>query len=423
MAQSAFGGNFKDESALAQRPSILNSCVVITAFAPLPSSGGAHMRIASTIAALARDFDVHVICTDTRPQLLEDGTDFCRENLATLTHDPSAFGLKRKFSTQMFVRYIMGSISPKSEAFALRELSADTIKLIRSADLIWLFKQTPFRVRAFPDQLDSPVVFDVDDIEERVIAKSTNCPKRLRSLIVRKTVHQRDRLLKQSNVALVCSTLDAERLDAPCPVKVLPNTYPATDASPPCYQPSSRRAVMIGQMKYFPNTDGVRWFLESIWEDVRTSVPDAHFTVAGRDSDKLLKPDPRRNIDVIGQFDDPTPILSDAAVVVVPLRHGSGTRVKILEAFAHGVPVVSTTIGAEGLDVVHGESILIADDPVEFAKHVAHVLQNREFAAHIAAGGRALFHAKYCPDTFSKTVLSIAREALQQEAPIATLAS
>lgn len=91
-----------------------------------------------------------------------------------------------------------------------------------------------------------------------------------------------------------------------------------------------------------------------------------------------------------------------------------GTRVKILEAFAHGVPVVSTTIGAEGLDVVHGESILIADDPTEFAKHVAHVLNDREFAARIAAGGQALFHAKYSPDIFSKTVLTIAREALQQ---------
>ncbi len=72
---------------------------------------------------------------------------------------------------------------------------------------------------------------------------------------------------------------------------------------------------------------------------------------------------------------------------------------------------------------MNGESILIADEPVEFAKHVAHVLHDREFAARIAAGGQALFHAKYSPAIFSKTVLSNAREALQQEAPVATLVS
>jgi glycosyltransferase involved in cell wall biosynthesis len=133
-------------------------------------------------------------------------------------------------------------------------------------------------------------------------------------------------------------------------------------------------------------------------------------TVAGRASDELFKSDPARGIDVIGRFDDPAPLLADASVVVVPLRHGSGTRLKILEAFAYGLPVVSTAIGAEGLDVVDGETILIADDPNEFADNVVYLFENRERASSLAKAGQELFLSRYSPQVFSATVMNIARE-------------
>jgi len=173
-----------------------------------------------------------------------------------------------------------------------------------------------------------------------------------------------------------------------------------------------RHAVMIGLMDYFPNKDGMGWFLDHVWDQVLERVPNAQLTIAGRCSDDLFFPEVARNIAVIGGFDDPEPILADASVVIVPLRHGSGTRLKILEAFAYGLPVVSTTIGAEGLDVVNGESILIADDPAEFAQHVVNLFEDRDCASRIAAGGTALFRAKYSPEVFSSTVLQIAHSVL-----------
>jgi len=143
---------------------------------------------------------------------------------------------------------------------------------------------------------------------------------------------------------------------------------------------------------------------------VRQQVPDARLTIAGRGSDELFSSNPERNVEVTGRLDDPASVLTRASTVVVPLRHGSGTRVKILEAFAYGLPVVSTTIGAEGLDVVDGESILIADDPVDFAENIVSLFENRERASSLARAGQELFLSKYSPQVFSATVLSIAKE-------------
>jgi glycosyltransferase involved in cell wall biosynthesis len=135
--------------------------------------------------------------------------------------------------------------------------------------------------------------------------------------------------------------------------------------------------------------------------------------IAGRAGDELFASDSARGIQVIGTFESLTPLLETASIAVVPLRHGSGTRVKILEAFAYGLPVVSTTVGAEGLDVVDSESILIADDPGKFAHHVVRLFQDPEYATHIASAGHALFLAKYSPEVFTKTILEISRDALR----------
>ena len=157
----------------------------------------------------------------------------------------------------------------------------------------------------------------------------------------------------------------------------------------------------------------MQWLFDEIWDRIRLQVPDAQLTIAGRASDELFASDPDRGIHVIGSFENPTPLLETAAIAIVPVRHGSGTRVKILEAFAHGLPVVSTSIGAEGLDVVRGESILIADDPEEFAHHVVRLFQDPDYATRIASAGHALFLAKYSPEVFTKTVLDISRGVLR----------
>jgi glycosyltransferase involved in cell wall biosynthesis len=93
-------------------------------------------------------------------------------------------------------------------------------------------------------------------------------------------------------------------------------------------------------------------------------------------------------IQVTGYVEDPTPYLESSALLIVPLRAGGGMRVKILEALARGIPVVSTTIGAEGIDVTHGEHLLIADEPAAFAQTVVRVLRDRALGDQLAEAGR-----------------------------------
>jgi glycosyltransferase involved in cell wall biosynthesis len=390
------------------------SCVVISAFAPDPSMAGSHMRVAGTILALNHDFDVHVIFTDNRPPMISRAKDFCRNNGISYTHDPRAFGLGKRVSLTGTIRFAIGCLSPRFEVMSVRRIPSHTRHTLQSADIIWIYRQSTFRFRSLPSDLESHVIVDVDDIEERVISQRTDYPRWLRSLMVRKTRFSRQRLLGSAHIALLCSDLDARRLEAPCPKAVLQNSYPV----PIVQQQSnrdSRHAVMIGMMSYFPNRDGIQWFLEEVWDRVRQQIPDAQLTIAGRASDELFAPDPGRGIDVIGSFENPTPLLEKATVSIVPLRHGSGTRIKILEAFAHSVPVVSTSIGAEGLEATDGESILLADDPAEFAQHVIALFENPKLANRIAAAGNELFHAKYSPEMFALTVLEIIRESTKSD--------
>jgi glycosyltransferase involved in cell wall biosynthesis len=134
--------------------------------------------------------------------------------------------------------------------------------------------------------------------------------------------------------------------------------------------------LFLGSMDWEPNIDAVRHFCESIWPSVRARVPDARFRVVGRQPPSSIQRLSSDTIEIVGRVPSVGEHLHRAAVFVVPLRIGGGTRLKIYEAMAAGKAVVSTTIGAEGLDVADGTNILLADDPDAFASSVVRLLQN-----------------------------------------------
>jgi glycosyltransferase involved in cell wall biosynthesis len=144
-------------------------------------------------------------------------------------------------------------------------------------------------------------------------------------------------------------------------------------------------------MQYAPNRDGVRHFAEAIFPTVRAAVPDATLYLVGHRPP--LSPSPQ--VVVTGRVADATPYYEAARVAVVPLRAGGGTRLKILEAMAHARPVVSTSVGCEGLDVRHGEHLLIADAPSAFAGAVIELLRSAPLRARLADNGRRLVEARH----------------------------
>ena len=158
--------------------------------------------------------------------------------------------------------------------------------------------------------------------------------------------------------------------------------------------PGSRRAtaelVFVGSMDWMPNDEGIRWFASDVFRLVQQRVPGARLTVVGRSPSAamraLAKGNP--NIEVTGTVPDVRPYLERAALSVVPLRIGGGTRLKIYEAMALGAPIVSTTIGAEGLPVQDGEHLRLADSPEAQAAAIVDLLQRPDEAQRLAAHAR-----------------------------------
>lgn len=146
---------------------------------------------------------------------------------------------------------------------------------------------------------------------------------------------------------------------------------------------ASPLVVFVGSMDWEPNEDGMLWFHRKIWPTVRAQVPSAVLRIVGRTPPSSISSLAGEHIEVTGTVESVVPHLHGAAVVIVPLRIGGGTRLKIYEAMAARRPIVSTTIGAEGLDYRNGEDIVIADEPVDFASQVIRLLRDREWRSSV----------------------------------------
>jgi len=208
-------------------------------------------------------------------------------------------------------------------------------------------------------------------------------------------------IMRHFDRILVVSKVDArslERLGAPPErLSVVPI---GVDTERPLVRrkPVDPPAILhLGGLNYLPNLEGLRWFLRQIFPRVVERLPDCGlYVVGGAPPAEVVGEglrDPR--IVVTGGVPDVEPYMARASLLVVPLRSGSGMRVKILEAFARGVPVVTTTIGYEGIEATHGEHLLVADDPAAFADAVERLARDELLAGRLSDKARRLVKAKY----------------------------
>jgi glycosyltransferase involved in cell wall biosynthesis len=149
-------------------------------------------------------------------------------------------------------------------------------------------------------------------------------------------------------------------------------------------------------MDWLPNEDAMLFFCRDILPLIRAEQPDVQLTIVGRTPTPAVQQlAAQSGVHVTGRVDDVRPYMRDAAVYIVPLRIGGGTRLKIFEAMAMGKAVVSTTVGAEGLPVRHGEHVLLADEPVAFARAVVDLLRDLPRRRRLESAARALVVEKY----------------------------
>jgi glycosyltransferase involved in cell wall biosynthesis len=193
----------------------------------------------------------------------------------------------------------------------------------------------------------------------------------------------------------VCSEDDRARLGDPDAV-VIPNGYDLTpDATVRPRTTDEPELTIVGLFIYEPNVDGAHYFVKQVLPLVRRSVPNARLVIAGRHEGALDDLADVEGVTVLGELDDLEPIFASSAAVVVPLRSGSGTRIKVLEAFAHELPVASTTIGCEGLGIHKDQEVLIGDTPETLAAACVQLLRDPDRARAVAQAGHDLWERRF----------------------------
>lgn len=263
---------------------------------------------------------------------------------------------------------------------------------------------------------DIPIALNCHNVEHIILQRYSRIEKNplkkcyalVEARLVRTAEH---RSCRRAAVAMVCSTQDRQvlrELAPDLPISVIPNTVD-TDL----YRPdgnmdgSSPKTILFqGGMDWYPNRDAVEFFARDILPLVRAEYPEVKFVIAGRNPPAPLveKLKMRGGIEFTGTVPDMRPYLSLATVVVVPLRLGSGTRIKILEACAAGKPIVSTRVGAEGLELEEGKDIMLADDPAEFSRAIISLMRDPLRSEALARSARSVVVQRYSHQALTKSL-------------------
>lgn len=206
--------------------------------------------------------------------------------------------------------------------------------------------------------------------------------------------------LPEFDMVFTASPVDSARMSGRLPevlFDTLPNVVRAPKPAAPAKGLPGDPFLLIGNLSYLPNVEGAGFFCSAVLPRIRASDPDlARVTIAGSaPAPSVVALGAETGVTVRANPEDVAPLYRQARVAVVPLHAGGGTRIKILEAFAAGVPVVSTTLGAEGLDVRDGEHLLIADRPDDFADACVRLARDEALRVRLVANGQRLQRESY----------------------------
>ena len=370
-----------------------------------PIISGAHLRdfyFAQYLAQKAQLTYIGLVADDAGKQ-----ADLLRQQLG---HDAQVIALRRDatYRRTNILRGLIGPTplnvlnytSPRVLAEVdriMREQSFDTIQ-IESMHLIAYAR----RIRQLAPQ--SRLILDWHNIESEILARyAENDSNPLRAWYARRTSdlsrNVEIELLRLCDAHTVCSGREREVLHQRVPearIEVAGNgvdcEFFAANSAPD--QPRND-VLFMGRMDYHANIDAALYFVSKIWPLIHARRPELRLVIVGAQPAKPILALREQGITVTGTVDDVRPYYQSALTSVVPLRVGGGTRLKVLEAMAAGTPVISTTIGAEGLEVTPGRDILIADSPEAMADAVVSLQAGSAQWQEIAANGRRLVKAKY----------------------------
>jgi glycosyltransferase involved in cell wall biosynthesis len=377
--------------------------LVISAFLPYPPTNGFNMRVSALLQALRKQgASVKLLCFGTDSDFNWIAETSSSDWIEVIDHPIASISQAKDYMGRLGT---LPSRMPHAVArFRSEQMRRRISERVKAERFDVIICETPYMFVNIPKRLDVVRIISSHNIESRLLRRylrfEKNPVKRCYAAIeTRKMTSWERKAFSRCDAALACSDIDAEgirRMNPDLPTFIVPNTIDSAT-----YIPSdvTDRFTMLylGGMDWFPNRDAVQHFVSAIFPSIRAAVPNVKFVVAGRNPTAAFRKlfDGVPGMKFTGTLADLRPVMSHAAVVVVPLRIGSGTRFKILEAAAMAKPIVSTRLGAEGLDFEDGEDIVIADDSVTFAQAVIDLLKDRTRCAELGRAARCRVGREY----------------------------
>ena len=361
------------------------------------------MRLRGIVRGLARTNSVSLVAFGSHaresPADLAEAEAMCDEVVLV---PGDRVGLSRARKRALQVRSLLSTASFERLVHERPVVQAAIDRLARKSAFDVVHVETSLMANfAFPP--DVPVVLDEQNIEYEILRRTVTVagapPRRLYSYVDHlKLRAEEQRAWQTVDACAVASPRDEDTIRRVFPsalTAVVPNAVDTEYFAPTDDRPERQTLLFFGTMGYHPNVDAMLSFLRDALPLVKRTHPGARLVIVGSSPPREIQQWAGPDVIVAGAVDDVRPYLSRARVVIVPLRIGGGTRLKILEAMAMRKAVVSTSLGAEGLDVTDGRELLIADGAHAFAASVAEVLDDDDLTDRLGSAARQLVETRY----------------------------
>jgi len=371
--------------------------LVLSPFLPYPLSQGGKIRIFNIVKQLSRSHLITLVAivdnrTDAQTSILQN---FC-EDIIVVERPARLWPDRLRF---LLGRYPYNVI--RYESRALKE-ELNRLRKLRKFDLVQIEFSMMWQYAGIFKGI--PVVLDAHNIEHNIIKQIRDAhdgaiKKAMYTLEENRLREKERQAWRECDLCFAVSDREREIISSypgnPDKVFTIPN---GVDLERFHFYPKTRmdnQLLFIGGMDYIPNLDSAHYFLHEIFPLVQSKIPAVKVDVVGRELWRIKNQKSLEAVQFHETVPDVLPFFRKADVLLVPLRYGAGTRIKILEAMAAGVPVVSTSKGCEGIEVVSGEHLMIADSPDSFALSVQRLLVDPGLKMTIMQNARHLVETKY----------------------------
>lgn len=376
----------------------------ILPYLPTPPQFGGAMRIYHILKHLSSEYEVYVIAYGDQGDEEEFYREFPELKERSLILKRSDYGRRNRF--HQFRAFLSDHSFWYTKTFSQQMQDAiDRIGSTIHLDLI-LFEFPMLGQFRFPDSVMR--VMDSHNVEYHLLHRMSS----VKQDPLRRFFYQREsgkvkaeegEIASDQDALFVTSSTDATLFDElvpDVPKIVIPNGvdveyYKPTVPEVMNSKESTTTLVFSGMMGYVPNYDGMLYFIDEIYPLILEKRPSVRLRIVGKNPPELLKKRRNHQIEITGYVEDVRPYILESDLYVVPLRMGGGTRLKILQAMAMKVPIISTTIGAEGLDAVDGTHALLRDDPKEFAEATLELMNNSSLKKKLAENAYQFVREEY----------------------------